>query len=90
MARAALEAAQAEALEAGVTLDQTLAARLPPVRADALLIEQVLLNLLRNAIEAVQGLSPARRRVTIASQANADGSATALPRISATGCSIRS
>jgi C4-dicarboxylate-specific signal transduction histidine kinase len=31
-------------------------------------------NLVRNAIDAVRGLAPARRRVTIASAANADGS----------------
>jgi signal transduction histidine kinase len=76
VARAALQAAEADALEAGVRLELMLAAQLPPVRADALLIEQVLLNLLRNAIEAVQGLAPERRRVTLASSANADGSVT--------------
>jgi len=73
VARAAHAAAEPEALEAGVTLELALAPRLPAVRADALLIEQVLLNLVRNAIEAVQGLAPGRRRVTITSVANADG-----------------
>ena len=76
VAQAALQAAEAEALEAGVALEPVLAAQLPPVRADALLIEQVLLNLIRNAVEAVQGLAPARRRVILASQANPDGSVT--------------
>jgi C4-dicarboxylate-specific signal transduction histidine kinase len=74
VARAAREAAAPEAEESGVTVELALAPKLPAVRADALLIEQVLVNLVRNAVEAVQDLAPARRRVTIASQANADGS----------------
>ena len=76
VARAAAQAAQADALEGGVALELELAPQLPPVRADALLVEQVLLNLVRNAIEAVQGLVPARRRVTIASCAGNDGKVT--------------
>jgi signal transduction histidine kinase len=76
VARAALQAAEAEAFEAGIILESALAAQLPPVRSDALLIEQVLLNLLRNAIEAVQGLPPARRRVTIGSAVNSEGGVT--------------
>jgi signal transduction histidine kinase len=76
VARATAQAAEAEALEGGVRLELALAAQLPPVRADALLVEQVLLNLVRNAVEAVQGLAPERRRVTLASGANADGSVT--------------
>jgi C4-dicarboxylate-specific signal transduction histidine kinase len=70
---AAGETAKGEALESGVTLEFALATKLPAVRADALLIEQVLLNLVRNAIEAVRDLSPARRRVTIASAVDAEG-----------------
>jgi C4-dicarboxylate-specific signal transduction histidine kinase len=74
VARAAREASAPEAEEGGVTVDLALAPKLPAVRADALLIEQVLVNLVRNAIDAVQDLAPARRRVTIASTTNADGS----------------
>jgi signal transduction histidine kinase len=59
-----------------VALELALLSPLPPVRADALLVEQVLLNLVRTAVEAVQGLAPARRKVTIASAPNADGSVT--------------
>ena len=49
---------------------------LPKVRTDRLLVEQVALNLIRNAIEAVQHLPPERRRVTIATSAEADGRVT--------------
>jgi C4-dicarboxylate-specific signal transduction histidine kinase len=76
VARATLQAAEADARESEVQIEVALAARVPPVRADALLIEQVLLNLLRNAAEAVQGLPAARRRVTVATAVNRDGSVT--------------
>jgi len=76
VAEAAVQAAEADALQDGVTLELALAPKLPSVRADTLLIEQVLLNLVRNAIEAVRNLAPARRRVTIASSASADGTIT--------------
>ncbi|WP_151636814.1 sensor histidine kinase [Noviherbaspirillum aerium] len=38
---------------------------LPPVLADRVLLEQVLLNLTRNAIEAMQGIAPERRILRI-------------------------
>lgn len=66
VAHAVLELAEPEALQAGVALELELAPSLLAVRADRLLIEQVALNLVRNAIEAVQSLPPARRRVTLA------------------------
>jgi signal transduction histidine kinase len=39
---------------AGVKIQQSVAAGLPPVMADVLQIEQVLLNLMRNSIEAIR------------------------------------
>ena len=69
VARAAVETVEGEMREAGVALELALAPVLPPVRADALLMEQVLVNLLRNAVEAVRALPPARRRVSLASEA---------------------
>ena len=75
VAHAALELAQPEAREAGVSLELAAGAALPRVRADRLLIEQVALNLVRNAIDAVHGLDDARRRVTIATGIDAHGDA---------------
>jgi two-component system sensor histidine kinase DctS len=49
---------------------------LPPVLADRVLLEQVLLNLTRNAIEAMQAVEPARRVLKIA--AAYDGSQVAV------------
>jgi len=76
VALAALELAAPDALEAGVALELSPASRVPRVRADRLLIEQVALNLVRNAIEAVQALPPERRRVSLSTGADAEGRAT--------------
>jgi len=76
IARAALELAAPQAEEAGVALELRLAAGELPVRTDRLLVEQAALNLLRNAIEAVQRLPVERRRVTLATAPGAPGSAS--------------
>ncbi len=46
---------------------------LPQASADALLIEQVLMNLLRNAIEALGELPPERRIVTVRTERDVEG-----------------
>ncbi len=51
-----------------VVLD--LAAGLPPVRADKVMIEQVILNLVKNAVEAMEQTDPALREVTMRSSVN--------------------
>jgi C4-dicarboxylate-specific signal transduction histidine kinase len=73
VARAAAALADVQANEAGVRLELDLADGLPKVSADGLLVEQVAVNLLRNAIEAVQHLAPERRRVRVATAAGRDG-----------------
>jgi signal transduction histidine kinase len=80
VARAALELAAPEALDSGVALELAAGERVPRVRADRLLIEQVALNLLRNAIESVRELPPSRRRVAMATGADAAGRATLTVR----------
>ena len=76
IARTAIELARSQAEEAGVSLSLDLAPDGPVVRTDRLLVEQVALNLVRNAIEAVQGLPAERRRVRLATGRGAAGSAT--------------
>ena len=73
---AVLELSEPGAREAGVSFERALSAHPPVVRADRLLIEQAALNLVRNAVEAVQELPPERRRVTVATRVEPDGSAT--------------
>lgn len=55
-----------EARRLGVRLRMELADGPPPVSADIVQTEQVVLNLLRNAVEALKGL-PAQRRVVVVS-----------------------
>ncbi len=50
-----------QARKAQVRIECTVDAGLPPVLAERVMIEQVLLNLTRNAIEAMTGLDPERR-----------------------------
>jgi C4-dicarboxylate-specific signal transduction histidine kinase len=73
---AVLELAEPGAREAGVSFERALSPEPPVVRADRLLIEQAALNLVRNAVEAVQELAPERRRVTVATRVEPDGSGT--------------
>jgi two-component system, LuxR family, sensor histidine kinase DctS len=51
----------------GVRVLLDLAEGLPPVRADRVMIEQVILNLVKNAIEAMEQTEPARRELTMRS-----------------------
>jgi two-component system, LuxR family, sensor histidine kinase DctS len=61
-----------QARQSYVALQFAIPSGLPPVLADRLLLEQVLLNLTRNGIEAMQGTDPERRTLRI-SAAAADG-----------------
>jgi signal transduction histidine kinase len=73
---AVLRLAEPEAHDAGIQFERRLALGQPVVRADRLLIEQVALNLVRNAVEAVQSLPEERRRITVATAIEPDGSGT--------------
>ena len=56
-----------EAKQSGATLVLELSDRIPCVCADTLLLEQVILNLARNAFEAMHETPPGERRLTIRS-----------------------
>ena len=56
-----------------VAIQLAIAPNLPTVLADRVLLEQVLLNLTRNAIEAMQGNSPGRRILRIVAEMAAPG-----------------
>lgn len=59
---------------------------LPAVKADALLIEQALLNLCRNAIESMQHMAPSQCVIEIAAALQDDGRIEV--RVSDTGCGV--
>ncbi|MYM88012.1 PAS domain S-box protein [Rugamonas sp. FT82W] len=54
-----------QARQAYVAFNASIPADLPPVRADRVMIEQVLLNLTRNAIEAMAHIPPQRRMLNV-------------------------
>ncbi len=53
-----------------------LAEDLPHVKADAIMIEQVICNLMRNAIEAMEGSKTYQRKITISTAQNGANSVT--------------
>jgi two-component system, LuxR family, sensor histidine kinase DctS len=55
-----------------VGIQTQIATDLPPVLADRVMLEQVLLNLTRNAIEAMQHVDPARRLLRIVAALDTD------------------
>jgi PAS domain S-box-containing protein len=59
-----------DAAKKGVRVVLDLAPRLPPVRADRVMIEQVILNLVKNAVEAMEQSDPEQRQVTVRSSLN--------------------
>ena len=56
-----------------VALATSLAARLPAVSGDRVELQQVLLNLVANAIDAMEAVEPALRRIEIASSLGTEG-----------------
>jgi len=59
---------------------------LPSIHADRVMIEQVLLNLIKNAMEAMRGTPPARRRIDISARLNDEDMVEV--RVSDQGCGI--
>lgn len=62
---ATLAIADIEARRQGAAIRVQLPAGLPPLSVDALLVEQVLLNLIKNGIDAMREVPPARRVLRI-------------------------
>ena len=63
--RAALELAEYRLVRHGVNLTVELQERLPPIVMNATEMQQVLINLLTNADQALRNLAPEARRVTV-------------------------
>jgi len=57
----------------GVRVDRALAPSLPPVHADRILAEQVMLNLINNAVDAMQSVPRKQRRLTVETTADEHG-----------------
>lgn len=72
LAREVLELCRAELRRANVELSLDLAAAATPVYVDALQIQQVLVNLIQNAIQAMHACSPAERRLRLQTLVDAE------------------
>lgn len=73
IAATVLELLRLEAERQQLRIDLALGAKLPPVYADRVMIEQVLLNLVKNAIEAMREVPAAQRGLRIEGRVNLDG-----------------
>ena len=62
--------AEIEARKAGVRISVVVPADLPPAYADKIMIEQVVLNLVKNGIEAMHATPRAERELAISARAN--------------------
>jgi C4-dicarboxylate-specific signal transduction histidine kinase len=86
IALSAAELAESEALEAGVKLELAPGGEPLAIGADRVLLQQVVMNLVRNAIEACRDAEPGARRVAISTARGEDGGA--LLRVTDWGCGV--
>jgi len=71
--REVLEMVRAETLQEDVDIDLHLGDNLPQPLADQIEIEEVTLNLVRNALDAMADVERGRRRLTVETSVNAEG-----------------
>jgi two-component system sensor kinase FixL len=69
----ALRMASPDAVLRSCQLETSLETNLPAILGDPVQLQQVLLNLVMNAFDAMQDTPPSRRKVFIATQSNGDG-----------------
>ncbi|MEI2432171.1 ATP-binding protein [Lysobacter yananisis] len=72
IAETVLELLRLEAERLDLRIELGLPEALPPVFADRVMVEQVLLNLVKNAIEAMREIAPERRELRIDARLNLD------------------
>ena len=61
---------RSEVIKNGVSLETQLAAGLPPIHGDRVQLQQVILNLIINAVEAMAGVDKGARQLQIITEAN--------------------
>lgn len=60
--------AEMDARKAGIAIEVDIPPNLPPVNVDRIMVEQVVLNLVKNGIEAMAGTPRQRRQLTVAAR----------------------
>lgn len=86
LVRAVLDLLALEAERHRVSIDIEIAPELPDVEVDRVMVEQVLLNLIKNAIEAMRECAPRQRRLRVAARRNLDDAIEV--RVSDRGCGL--
>jgi C4-dicarboxylate-specific signal transduction histidine kinase len=85
--RDVIELTRTEAMKNGVSIRAKLAEGLPPVRGDRVQLQQVMLNLIINAIEAMSGLDRGKREVLISTERTGLGDVLVVVRDTGPGLS---
>jgi two-component system, LuxR family, sensor kinase FixL len=75
LVREVLRLAHGELLRAGVAVTTTLASDLPSINGNRVQLQQVLLNLIINACEAMAAVAPRRRQLLVTTQSNDNAAA---------------
>ena len=76
----ALRMVSPDAVLRSCQLETSLEANLPVIEGDPVQLQQVLLNLVINAFDAMRDTAPSKRKVLIATQSNGDGTVRASVR----------
>jgi PAS domain S-box-containing protein len=87
--REAVELASPEARQRDIALHLELTEGLSPVLADAVQIEQVVLNLVHNAIEAIDGAQSPQREVTVRTRPDPKNGVEVIVRDTGPGLPVR-
>lgn len=88
LVRESVRFVEAEIRENNIRLNLELANQLPPIDVDTIQIEQVILNLLRNAMEALQGTAVSQRELDIRTMARDPGMVELLVSDTGIGLSV--
>lgn len=80
--------AELQAAQYAIAIKVEIDPETPAVLADPMMLEQVLLNLTRNAIEAMRGVEPARRTLRISARPEAHVPETVMIQVIDNGCGI--
>ncbi len=83
----ALQSLELELQDAAIAVAMHLEDRLPEVMFDRTLIEQVIVNLLRNAVDAMRSLEPSVRKISITTAIGHDGTILATVQDNGPGMS---
>jgi PAS domain S-box-containing protein len=76
---------RSETLKHGISVQTRLAERLPPVAGDRIQLQQVILNVIMNAVEAMSGIDEGARELQIATKTDAAGAVLLAVRDSGPG-----